>query len=259
MIRIKCAGWNNFNTVCTVLTREFAWKQIFGDSYSLCDSIWGCLAPISCLAGSTGPPILLTTTPFGQSFDGGMQFHCCTHQGWKKSLEIKLLVEIGYWDQTQTLPISQINHISRLIKTEKHLEPSTNQTSRRQGRLVISWRLLPLLLRVTGDCHTWLDLWIHSFHSYWRSGPGQGLKIIVHNSYIGASWMQWLRPHPDLAKFDDIRWHSYRQHNKKWSGLYSPSKPLKLRSRIRSGWKKAARPNITRVHATRSKHFTHRK
>ncbi len=185
-----------------------------------------------------------------------MQFHCCTHQGGKKSLEIKLLVEIAYWDQTQALSISQINHISRLIKTEKHLEPSTNQTPRRQGRPVISWRLLPLLLRVTGDCHTWLDLWIHSFHSYWRSGPGQGLKIIVHNSYIGASWMQWLRPHADLETFGDIRWHSGTALYK-WRGLYSPSTPLKPRSRIRSGWKKVARPKKTRVHATRSKQMVH--
>ncbi len=80
-------------------------------------------------------------TPSSPSYDRGVHFRCCTHQGCTKSKGIKLLVEDAYQDKT--LPLTWRNCVMTAVKDEKIPKCW-------KKLLPASCLLLPLLFRKSG-------------------------------------------------------------------------------------------------------------
>jgi hypothetical protein len=75
----------------------------FWDSYSLSDSFWAHTAQINRLTGISGQSTLKTATLSSPGYDGGMHFCRCAHQGCKKSVRIKVLVNNSYGAKTLSI------------------------------------------------------------------------------------------------------------------------------------------------------------
>ncbi len=95
-----------FNGVSYIL-----WSQLYSISFR------GQPAPISCLASRTGQTTSNTSTLSSPRYDRGAPFRRCTHQGCKKLVGKKLLVDRTYEDQIPSFILS--NCVIKAGKDEK--------------------------------------------------------------------------------------------------------------------------------------------